>query len=115
MKTYLLALQHPEGPRPTPEQLEPIMRDLTAIGQQMTDAGALVFTGGLHGPGVSTVVRPRPEGGDVLITDGPFAEGKEYVGGLWIVRVPDLDAALAYGSSIVEATGLPIEVRPFQS
>jgi hypothetical protein len=114
MKAYLLALQHPEGPTPTPEELEPVMRDLAAIGQQMTDAGALVFTGGLHAPSVSTVVRPRPAGGDVLITDGPFTEGKEYLGGLWILRVPDLDDALAYASRIVEATGLPIEVRPFQ-
>ena len=115
MKTYLLALQQPAGEMLPPAQLEPIMRDLTAVAQQMQDAGALVFTGGLHQPDASTVVRPRPDTGDVLVTDGPFTEGKEFIGGLWIVRAPDLDDALAYGTRIAEATGLPVEVRPFQS
>jgi hypothetical protein len=114
MKTYLLALQQPVGRTPPPEDLEPIMRDLTAIGREMEEAGALVFSGALHQPEAFTVVRPRPDGGDVLVTDGPFTEGKEFIGGLWILRVPDLDDALAYGTRITEATGLPIEVRPFQ-
>ncbi|MCA2212602.1 YciI family protein [Jidongwangia harbinensis] len=111
MKTYLLAIQQPVGAAPEPETLGPIMQKLAAIGKDLTDAGALVFTGGLHQPDASTVLRPH--GPDVLVTDGPYTEGKEFVGGLWVLRLEDLDAALAYGRRIVEATGLPIEVRPF--
>ena len=111
MKTYLLAIYQPDGPTPTQEELEPVMRELGAIGQDMTDAGALVFTGGLFPPGTATVV--RHSGGDTMLTDGPFAEGKEYLGGLWIVRVPDLDDALGYARRITTATTLPVEVRPF--
>ena len=112
MKTYLLSMFQPEGPIPSPEHLEPIMRELGAIGRDMTEAGALVFTGGLFPPDSATVVRSKD--GDTLLTDGPFAEGKEFLGGLWIIRVPDLDVALAYGRKITAATTLPIEVRPFQ-
>lgn len=113
MKTYLLSIYHGEGPIPTPEQLEPIMEELGAIGEQMADAGALVFTGGLFPPGTATVVRAKD--GDTLLTDGPYTEGKEFLGGLWIIRVADLDDALAYARKITAATTLPIEVRPFQS
>ena len=71
-----------------------------------------MFAGGLHPPASATVLRPR--GDDVLVTDGPFAEGKEHLGGFTIVRAPDLDAAMAWGRKLVRATGLPIEVRPFR-
>ena len=113
MKTYLLCIYQADGPIPAPEQLAPIMRELGEIGKQMEEAGALVFTGGLFPPGTATVVRSKD--GDTLLTDGPYTEGKEFLGGLWIIRVPDLDDALAYGRRITAATTLPIEVRPFQS
>ena len=113
MKTYLLSIYQPDGPTPSPEHLEPIMRELGEIGRQMEEAGALVFTGGLFPPGTATVVRAKD--GDTLLTDGPYTEGKEFLGGLWIIRVADLDDALAYGRRITAATTLPVEVRPFQS
>jgi hypothetical protein len=78
----------------------------------MRAAGAWVFSAGLHEPSTATVL--RPDGNDVLMTDGPFTEGKEHVGGLTIVRAPDLDAALAWGRKLALATTLAIEVRPFQ-
>jgi hypothetical protein len=109
VKTYLLGIYHPDGGTPDEAELEPVMRELGRIGQEMTDAGALVFTGGLFAPAASTVVR-----GDTMITDGPFTESKEFLGGLWIIRVPDLDDALSYARQITAATTLPIEVRPFQ-
>jgi hypothetical protein len=111
MKTYLLAIHQPVGPTPTAEELEPVMQELGAIVQDMSDAGGLVFHGALFPPETATVV--RHSGGDTLLTDGPFAEGKEYLGGLWIVRVPDLDVALGYARRITAATTLPVEVRPF--
>jgi hypothetical protein len=112
MKQYLLSMVQPEGSIPPPEVLEPIMRDLDALRQEMSGAGAWVFSGGLHGPESATMLRPRD--GEVLVTDGPFAEGKEYIGGFTIVRVPDLDAALDWGRRIALASTLGVEVRPFQ-
>ena len=72
-----------------------------------------MFTGGLHSPDSATVVREQ-EAGDVVMTDGPYLEGKEHVGGLWVIDAPDLDAVLSYAAAATRATGLPIEVRPFQ-
>ena len=76
----------------------------------MRAAGAWVFSGGLHAPSTATVLRVKD--GDVLTTDGPFVEGKEYLGGFTIVRAADLDAALEWGRRLTRATTLPIEVRP---
>ena len=110
MKTYLLSLYQPDGPAPSAEVLEPIMRDLAALNEEMRAAGAWVFTAGLHPADTATVVRVT--GGETLVTDGPYAEGKEHVGGFWIIEAPDLDAALAWGRKAAAATTLPIEVRP---
>jgi len=112
MKQYLLSVYQPEGTPPSPEVLEKIMRDLDDLRAEMKTAGAWVFSGGLNAPGTATVLRPA--GRDVLITDGPFAEGKEYLGGFTIITAPDLDAALDWGRKLARATTLPIEVRPFQ-
>ena len=71
-----------------------------------------VFSAGLHPASSATVL--RPEDGQVLMTDGPFAEGKEHVGGFSIIDAPDLDAALDWGRKLARATTLPIEVRPFR-
>ena len=111
MRQYLLSIYQPVGEPPAPEFLEPIMAQLNALSQEMKAAGAWVFTAGLHPTESATVVRDRD--GEIVLTDGPFAEGKEYVGGLWIVRVPDLDDALGYARRITAATTLPVEVRPF--
>jgi hypothetical protein len=114
MKQYLLTMYQPEGDPPPPEVLEPIMRDLEALETEMKAAGAWVFSGGLHAPSTATVLRVR-EGGEVLVTDGPYAEGKEHIGGFTIVKAPDLDAALEWARRYALAVALlPIEVRPFQ-
>jgi hypothetical protein len=112
MPQYLLNIMQPDGPPPPAVDLERVMADVAVLGQDMRDAGAFVFTGGLHPVSAATVV--RGEGDDVLVTDGPFAEAKEHVGGFWIVDAPDLDAALAWARRATVATTLPIEVRPFQ-
>ena len=111
MPRYLLSFYQPQGPIPPREVLDPIMRELDAVNREMKAAGAWVFAGGLHPPSTATVARFR--NGDVLLTDGPFAEGKEYLGGITIVDVPDLDAALMWAGKIARASTLPIEVRPF--
>ena len=112
MKQYLLSVYQPDGPIPAPEVLAEISRDLDVLNAEMKAAGAWVFAGGLHPPSTATVVRVSD--GDVLMTDGPFAEGKEHLGGFTIVSAPDLDAALQWGRRLARATTLPVEVRPFQ-
>ena len=86
-------------------------KELEALIAETKAAGVWVFNGGLHPPGTATVVRDRD--GDILITDGPYIEGKEHIGGFNVVNLPDLDAALEVARRMSEATGLPIEVRPF--
>lgn len=108
---YLLSVYQPEGTPPAPEVLEGIMRDVAAVNEQMKAAGVWVFAGGLNSPSTATVL--RPDGGDVVTTDGPFTEAKEYLGGLNIISAPDLDVALEWGRKVAQATTLPIEVRPF--
>ncbi len=110
MKSYLLSVYQPDGPPPAPERLDAIMRDVRAVRDEMKKAGAWVFTAGLYPPGTATVVRYRD--GDFLMTDGPFAEGKEHLGGFSLITAPDLDAALEWGRKLSRATTLPIEVRP---
>jgi hypothetical protein len=112
VKQYLLSVYQPDGPAPPAEVLERITADLDALNAELKQAGAWVFAGGLHPPSTATVVRVSD--GEALVTDGPFAEGKEHIGGFTIVRAPDLDAALEWGRRLAEATTLPIEVRPFQ-
>jgi hypothetical protein len=112
MKQYLLSVYQPEGEPPPPEVLDPIMRDLEVVNHELKAAGAWVFTAGLHPPSTATVVRLRD--GDVLMTDGPFAEGKEHIGGFTIIKAPDLDAALDWARKLARASTLPIEVRPLQ-
>jgi hypothetical protein len=112
MKTYLLSVVQPDGPVPPAAELEKIMSDVNALNDEMRAVGAWVFAGGLHAPSTATVL--RAQGDDVLMTDGPFAEGKEQIGGLSIVRAEDLDGALEWGRRLARATTLTIEVRPFQ-
>lgn len=112
MKQYLLNIYQPEGGTPPPEFLKKVMRDVDALIQETKDAGAWVFNGGLHPPSSATVVRLQE--GELLVTDGPYAEGKEHIGGFTIVKAPDLDAALEWARKFARAITLPIEVRPFQ-
>lgn len=112
MKQYLLSIYQPEG-TPEPEVLEPIMRDLETLNQRMRDAGAWVFAGGLHPPATATVLRATDA--EVLVTDGPFIEAKEFLGGFTVIQAADLDAALDWARQLATVLSpLAIEVRPFQ-
>ena len=109
---FLLSVYQPEGELPPPEFLEKIMRELDAVKRELKDAGAWVFGGGLHPLRIAGTARLKE--GAVHITDGPFAETKEFLGGITVIRAPDLDAALEWAGKIARATTLPIEVRPFR-
>ncbi len=111
MKQYLLSIYQPDGDPPAPDVLaSEIMCDVQAVEAELRSAGAWVFSGGLHAPSTATVVHPRRE--EVPMTDGPYVEGKEHIGGLTIIKADDLDEALAWGSKLAGATTLPVEVRP---
>jgi hypothetical protein len=113
MKQYLLSVHMVEGQKPpAPEEIEQSYGAVDTFNQELQDSGAWVFAGGLHPPETATVVRIQD--GEVLTTDGPFAETKEQLGGFWIVEAEDLDAALALAAKGSTACGAPVEVRPFQ-
>ncbi|MGX7679000.1 YciI family protein [Jatrophihabitans sp. DSM 45814] len=110
---YLLSVYQPDGPIPDPATLAEISRDLDSLNAELKAAGVWVFSGGLCPPSTATVIRPQAAA--ALITDGPFVEGKEHLGGFTIIEADDLDGALAWSRKLAEATTLPIEVRPFRN
>jgi hypothetical protein len=111
MKQYLLSIYQPDGPPPPPEFLDPVMRNVHAFNDALKEAGAWVFAAGLHPPETATVV--RASGGDLTMTDGPFAEGKEHLGGFTLIQAADLDAALAWAGRLARILSpLAVEVRP---
>lgn len=113
MSQYLLSVWMVEGePEPAPDVVEKMYADVDAVNQEMMDAGAWVFAGGLHPVDTATVVSAA--GGEPVVTDGPFAESKEHLGGFWVIEAPDLDAALAWAKKATVACQGPVEVRPFQ-
>lgn len=111
MPQYLVSMYQPDGIVPPPEVLGPIMEKIEAFNADLRAAGAWVFSNGLTDPSSATVLKLAE--GDVLVTDGPYLEGKEHLGGFEIIESPDLDAALGWGRRLAEITGLPIEVRAF--
>jgi hypothetical protein len=97
---------------PSPETIDQIYADVDAVNAEIKEAGAWVFAGGLHPADTATVVRAQND--ETLITDGPYAETKEQIGGFWIIEAPDLDAALQWAAKATRACRAPVEVRPFQ-
>lgn len=112
MTQYLISVYQPDGPVPAPEVLAKISADLDALRRELSAAGGWVFSAGLHPPDTATVLRQA--GGQVLVTDGPFTEGKEHLGGFTIIDAPDLDAAIGWGRKFARATTLPVEIRPLR-
>ncbi len=110
---YLISVYQPDRELPPPEVLNPIMARIQEWREQLQSTGSWVFTAGLRPPSTATVVRAT--GDDVVVTDGPFAEGKEHLGGFTIISVADLDAAIYWAGEAAKITSLPIEVRPIQA
>lgn len=97
---------------PDPEEMQHFMQRVMELEEEMEQTGTFVFGGALHGPDAATVVRHE---GDVVMTDGPFAEAKEHIAGFYIINADDLDAALNWADKVAAATNHPIEVRPFRA
>jgi hypothetical protein len=112
MSRYLISVYQPVGDPPPEEFLAPIVADITKVNQEMRDAGVWVFGAGLHPTATATVVRAG-DAGQPLLTDGPYLEGKEHLGGFSIIEVSDLDAALHWaGKTAAALRYLAVEVRP---
>ncbi|HEY1650543.1 MAG TPA: YciI family protein [Acidimicrobiales bacterium] len=113
MKQYLLSVAMIEGAPPrAPAETQRAYELVDELNAELQATGVWVFAGGLQPASSATVV--RDEGGEVVVTDGPFTESKEQIGGFWIIEVDDLDAALAWAAKATRACGDAVEIRPFQ-
>jgi hypothetical protein len=111
MAQYLVSIHHPDKFDSSTVTQE-TMRDISALNKEMMAAGVRFFAGGLQSETKAKSLRAQPNG-QVTITDGPYLETKEHVGGFWILEVANLDEALAWGRKAVVACRTPVEVRPF--
>jgi len=109
---YLVAIHHPHDYDPFVAEDVAMGRDIDALNEEMEAAGVRVFAGGLHPASKAKSLRVQ-SGGKVLITDGPYLETKEHVGGFWVLEAVDLDESLAWGRKAVVACRAPVEVRAF--
>ncbi|HWJ86343.1 MAG TPA: YciI family protein [Cellulomonas sp.] len=113
MAKFVLTVVEPAGPPPADLDLARIMKDVDALDQELRTASLWVFAGGLEPPAGARTV--RHEGDELVVVDGPFADGPEHVGGFTVVDVHDEAEALGWAKRFAAATGLPIEVRAFRS
>ena len=112
MPRYLISAWHDDNYEPdfsTPDAQRRVAQ-VGAFNEELHKTGAWVFAAGLHPASSATVV--RSSGGEVSMTDGPYAETKEQMGGFWVIEAPDLDAALAWAGKAASASEGPVEVRP---
>jgi hypothetical protein len=112
MTQYLVAIYHPDDYDPSVSEDESMSHDIDVLNDEMKAAGVRIFVGGLHSASSAKSLRKQPDG-KVLITDGPYTEAKEHVGGFWVLEAADLDEALAWGRKAAVACRAPVEVRPF--
>ncbi len=113
MAQYLLTV-HGSDSDPVPDNVEVILAAVDRFNTDLQASGSWVFAGGLH-PSTTATVVDATGAGDPILTDGPYLESKEHLGGFWIVEAPDLDAVLELAGRGSAACARPVEVRPFQS
>ena len=111
MTQYLVAIHHPDGYDGSLEG-EEMERDIDVLNEEMLAKGVRVFVGGLRAASNAKSVCAQPNG-KVLVTDGPYLETKEHIGGFWVLECTDLDEALEWGRKAAVACRAPVEVRPF--
>jgi hypothetical protein len=112
MTRYLIAIHHPDDYDPSVAEDAAMHREIDALNDEMKAAGIRIFVGGLQPASSAKSLRVKPDG-KVHITDGPYTEAKEHVGGFWVLEAGDLDEALAWGRKAAVACRAPVEVRPF--
>jgi hypothetical protein len=112
MKNYLVTIHLPDDYDPAIAEDEAMGRDIDVLNEEMVAKGVRVFVGGLH-PASSAKSLRAQSGGKVLITDGPYLETKEHIGGFWVLEAADMDEALEWGRKAAIACRAPVEVRPF--
>jgi hypothetical protein len=112
MTQYLVAIHHPDDYDPSTAEDEAMDRDIDALNAEMVAAGIRIFVGGLQ-PAMRAKSLRRKPGGKVLVTDGPYIESKEHIGGFWVLECASLDEALTWGRKAAIACHTPVEVRPF--
>lgn len=112
MPQYLVAIHHPDDYDPFVAEDEEMHRDIDVLNDEMKVAGVRVFVGGLQPAHRARSIRAKPDG-KVIVTDGPYLETKEHIGGFWVLDVADLDEAVAWGRKATIACRAPVEVRPF--
>jgi hypothetical protein len=112
MTKYWVTIHRPNGYDPVASEDEAMAREIDALNDEMVAAGVRVFVGGLRPPKSAKALRRQPDGG-VEMTDGPYLQSGEHVGGFWVLAVADLEAALAWGRKAATACRASVEVRPF--
>jgi hypothetical protein len=113
MRQYMLSVAMIDGAPPRSEdETQQAYQQVARLNEELQTSGAWVFGGGLLPASSATVV--RAEGGEFMLTDGPFTESKEHIGGFWVIEAADLDAALEWAKKATRACMAPVEVRPFQ-
>lgn len=112
MPQYLVAIHHPDDYDPAIAEDAAMRRDITALNHEMVAAGVRVFVGGLQPAHTARSVAVKPRG-ETLVTDGPYIESKEHIGGFWVLELADLEAALDWGRKAAIACRAPVEIRPF--
>ena len=109
---FLVAIHHPDNYDATATEDAAMVRDIDVLNEEMEAAGVRAFAGGLHSATRAKSLRAKP-GGDVMVTDGPYLETKEHMGGFWLLDCADMEEALAWGRKAVVACRAPVEVRQF--
>jgi hypothetical protein len=113
MAEYLLSVHHDYDTEfPSLEEMQPVFDAVDRFNQKVRDAGAWVFAGGLTPVQQATTVDNT--GDTPIVSDGPYAESKEYLGGFWVIQAADLDEALQWAKEGSAACRGKVEVRPFQ-
>jgi hypothetical protein len=111
MTQYLVAIHLPDDFDPSAQDIQ-MERDIDVLNEEMEAKGVRLFAGGLRPVSDAKSLRAQPDG-KVLITDGPYLETKDHVGGFWILEAADMDEAMAWGRKAVVACRAPVEVRSF--
>jgi len=109
MTKYLVAIYHPDDYDPSVES-KAMLEEIHALNREMIAAGARIFAGGLSSAKSAKSLRAH-RGGNVQVTDGPYTETKEHIGGFWVLEAANLDEALAWGRKAAVACRAPVEVR----